>query len=322
MQSVKCPTCRVSVWVPAIDSAAATEPGTWISGDDLPELPWTYGDVCPTCTGARFRTPRGDVMWCPTCKVDGLPATVVERIASKTTRTAPPPPTDEDVRQFEALKARDVELLRIRELIEWLDPDDWDDANDSAAAAGWGAYFVKLRQQIADARNTDELSDLVDAYNTAENHPQLEALEENRRDTESADLDTEPEAELAGEPETLAITDGSEYVDIDEEGEEEQGSPYSKGQHKADQIISLLERVTGPTKRERELTRNGKCRYCNLPATRVFETEGEPAQRQLLTHFFQQYEIRACNRWGCGRKASKEIVALGYSPKSTASVGW
>jgi len=261
-------------------------------------------------------------MGCPVCKEYGLPAVVVDRIASKPTRTTPPPPTDEEVRQFEAMKARDVELLGIRDLIEWLDPDDWDEANDSAAAAFQRAYFVKLRQQITDARNTDELSDLVDAYNIAANNPQLDALEENRRDTESSDLDTEPEAELDREPGPLSITDSSEYVDIDEEGEEEQGSPYSKGQHKADQIINLLERVTGPTTRERELAQYGKCRYCDQPATRVFQTEGEPAQRQPLTHFFQQYEIRACNRWGCGRKADKEIAALGYSPKSTASVGW
>ena len=177
-QAIKCPECRVAVWVPADRKTNEADSG---SGDDAFTGRWDSepeftdedaltksGHQCQTCGTEQYWEPGRTMLICPQCRTSSLPPTIQKRYAEiEVRKTAPDPVAQIEKRQAEMrlrmkISEQRDRLIRVAEgWAEFVDPDRLE--NRSPLLDVCIGLESNLRHVIAELRKTTEPEELIAA---------------------------------------------------------------------------------------------------------------------------------------------------------------
>ncbi len=233
-QAVKCPACRVSVWVPAgrpVDDSAAASSGVspmaarW-SAEAEPEDSELYspsGIPCPECGSDQRWEPGRTLLLCLTCKGPSLPPSIGEhyRRAELAVRRTTDVDRAEQLRtevrkRMEFAQSRDKAVRAVNSWLWVVDPDTLPERSGMAElAAELHGNLRHIARELEQAKNREEFAA------AGEVAAELISVVKSYRDQFDNERDrAEPEEEEEEDEE-------EEYEDAEyEEEEDEEPAPY------------------------------------------------------------------------------------------------
>lgn len=229
-QPIKCPKCRVSVWVPKsrpVDgSGAASSGGSALAGrwlmegePDTSALVQPSGIPCPQCGRDLLWEPGRTLLLCVTCKDVALPPSIPEHYRRAELAARPAAAVDraetlkaEVIKRMEFSQKRDKAVRAVNSWLRVVDPDALPAGSGlSELAVELDSNLRHMVRELGKAENGAELSAAVSVAN--------ELIEVVRSYRDRFDAEHERAEREESEPDDDDDDDDDEYDDEPEDDE-------------------------------------------------------------------------------------------------------